>query len=105
MAYHELYDQTLGAKRWKPRPDATCPGKIEHFGQPLDFSFLKLEDVLSLRKKRPRGGKRKPIEKDEDEDDGKKGDNNAALNGDDKMDGDKPKELKESTVVKNTSIP
>jgi len=63
-----------------------------------------LEDVLSLRKKRPRGGKRKPIEKDEDEEDGKK--NDAALqNGDDKMDGDKPKDLKESTVVKNTSIP
>ena len=81
------------------------PGKVDHYGPPLDFSFLKLEDVLSLRKKRPRGGKRKPIEKDEDEEDGKKNDSNAGLNGDDMKDGDKPKDLKESTVVKNTSIP
>jgi hypothetical protein len=26
----------------KPRPEATMPGKIEHPGKPLDFSFLKL---------------------------------------------------------------
>ena len=101
----QLYDEALGEKQWKPRPDATMPGKIEHFGSPLDFSFLKLEDVLSLRKKRPRGGKRKPIEKDEDEEDGKKNDANAGLNGDDKQDGEKTKDLKEFTTVKNTSIP
>mmetsp|Transcript_29847 Transcript_29847/g.45574 ORF Transcript_29847/g.45574 Transcript_29847/m.45574 type:complete len:299 (+) Transcript_29847:94-990(+) len=92
-------------KRWKERPLATIPGKIDHAGPPLDFSFLKLQDVQSLRKERPRAGTRKPIEKDEDEEDAKKGDNVAALNGDDKMDGDKPKEHKESMVIRNTSIP
>jgi len=71
MVYYQEYDD-LKKKVWKPRPDATKAGKIEHFGAPLDFSFLKLQDVISLRKKRPRAGKRKPIEKDEDEDDVKK---------------------------------
>jgi hypothetical protein len=50
---------------------------------------LKLQDVLSLRKKRPRAGKRKPIEKDEDEDDVKKDQAGAVMNGED-ADGDKP---------------
>jgi len=36
-----MYDNTKG-QRFKPRPEATKPGKIEHFGPPLDFSFLKL---------------------------------------------------------------
>jgi hypothetical protein len=35
----------MRAMRWKPRPDATIPGKISHFGAPIDFSFLKLQDV------------------------------------------------------------
>ena len=81
------------------------PGKIEHAGEPLDFSFLKLQDVNSLRKERPRAGKRKPIEKDEEEEDSKKGENRDLLNGEDKLDGDKPKEHKESLVVRNTSVP
>lgn len=63
-------------RKWKPRTDATRPGKIEHSAQPLDFSFLKLQDVQSLKKERPRAGKRKPIEKDEDEEDAKKNDMN-----------------------------
>lgn len=91
-------------KNWKPRGDATRPGKIEHFGEPLDFSFLKLQDVLSLRKKRPRAGKRKPIEKDEDEDDVKKNDSGNAINGDADHDGDKP-DQKKDLVIKNQSVP
>lgn len=41
MVYYQEYDD-LKKKVWKPRPDATRAGKIEHFGAPLDFSFLKL---------------------------------------------------------------
>ena len=71
----------------KPRTEATMPGKINHNGPPLDFSFLNLQDVVSLRKERPRpGGKRKPIEKDDDEEDTKKNDLNG-LPGDDKAEG------------------
>ena len=104
MIYIAHYDELLN-KRWKPRPDATMPGKIEHQGKPLDFSFLKLQDVHSLRKERPRDGKRKPIEKDEEEEDSKKGENINTLNNDDNLDGDRPKEHKESMVVRNTSVP
>jgi len=75
------------------------PGKIEHFGAPLDFSFLKLQDVASLKKKRPRAGKRKPIEKDEDEDDVKKEQAGAAMNGED-LDGDKA-DVKKDLIIKN----
>ena len=84
---------------YKPRPDATRPGKIEHFGEPLDFSFLMLQDVLTLRKKRPRAGKRKPIEKDEDEDDLKKNENNGAINGDDEN--ENKADQKKDLVIKN----
>ena len=72
-------------------------GSISHSGKPLDFSFLKLQDVLSLKKERPREGKRKPIEKDEDEEDSKNKDLNPAL--EDKGDADKPKDEKEKGVV------
>ena len=80
------------------------PGKIDHFGAPLDFSFLKLQDVQSLRKERPRAGKRKPIEKDDEEEEGKKNDANM-LAGEEKVDGDKPKEVKETVTVRNTAVP
>ena len=103
-AYVQAYEEAK-TKRFKSRPDATKPGKIEHFGPPLDFSFLKLQEVQALRKERPRAGKRKPIEKDEDEEDTKKGDA-TALNGEEKGDGDgKPKEAQGSTIVKNTAVP
>ena len=69
---------------------------IQHSGPPLDFSFLKLQDVQCLKKERPRKGKRKPIEKDEDEEDAKKSDLNPALED---KEGDKPKEEKEKGVV------
>jgi hypothetical protein len=66
---------------------------------------LKLQDVQSLRKENPRpGGKRKPVEKDEDEEDAKKGDQ-PVVAGDEKGD-DKAKEgEKVSLVVKNTAVP
>ena len=71
------------------------PGKIDHNGPPLDFSFLNLQDVASLRKERPRpGGKRKPIEKDDDEEDTKKNDLNG-LQGDEKQEGAELKDKKE----------
>jgi hypothetical protein len=61
--------------------------------------------VQSLRKERPRAGKRKPIEKDEDEEDTKKGDS-TALNGDEKENADgKPKEAQGSLVIKNAAVP
>jgi|TARA_B110000305_G_scaffold166212_1_gene183799 hypothetical protein len=41
IAYLQLYEESLKNKK-KPRPQATMPGKIEHTGKPLDFSFLKL---------------------------------------------------------------
>ena len=104
MIYIAHYDELLN-KQWKQRPDATKPGKIEHSGKPLDFSFLKLQDVQSLRKERPRDGTRKPIEKDEEEEDAKQGENINAINGDEKLDGDRPKETKESMVIRNTSVP
>jgi len=103
-AYVQAYEEAK-TKRFKSRPDATKPGSIEHFGPPLDFSFLKLQEVQSLRKENPRAGKRKPIEKDEDEEDTKKGDA-TAFNGEEKGDGDgKPKEAQGSLVVKNTAVP
>lgn len=101
MVYYQQYDDAKG-RRWKPQSDATMPGKIEHFGAPLDFSFLKLQDVASLRKKRPRAGKRKPIEKDEDEDDVKK-DQAGAVNLED-PDGEKS-DVKKDLVIKNQTIP
>ena len=66
-AYVQAYE--VKGQRFKARPDATRPGKIDHHGPPLDFSFLKLQEVSSLRKENPRAGKRRPIEKDEDEED------------------------------------
>jgi hypothetical protein len=44
MAYEEAYERSKD-QRMKPRPDATKPGKITHNGPPIDFSFLKLQDV------------------------------------------------------------
>jgi hypothetical protein len=82
---------------WKPRSSATIEKvAIQHSGKPLDFSFLKLKDVASLKKEKPREGKRKPIEKDEDEEDAKKNELNPALED---KEGDKPKEEKEKGVV------
>jgi hypothetical protein len=71
LLYFQSYDEAKTVKR-KPRNQATEAGDIQHTGQPLDFSFLKLQDVQALKKERPRAGVRKPIEKEEDEEDSKK---------------------------------
>ena len=75
--------------RRKPQLDATVAGPCNHEGEPLDFSFLKLSDVKSLEKERPRGGKRIAIEKEDDEEEAKK--EAAAANADEKADGDADK--------------
>ena len=60
--------------------------------------------MQSLRKERPRAGRRKPIEKDEEEEDAKLDEGPGASN-EEKADGDRPKEHKESLVIRNTSVP
>lgn len=102
--YIRMYDEFKQRSR-KPRSQATIPGKIEHHGPPLDFSFLKLQDVQSLRKENPRSGVRKPIEKDDEEEDGKDNYIPNAVNGDDKFEGDKPKDVNQVYTVRNTSVP
>ena len=103
--YYELYEHARHNLTRKPSVEAHQPGVINHIGPPLDFSFLKLQDVLCLKKERERGGKRKPIEKDEDEEDTKKNDQLAAL--DDKDNGDKLKDQREAgpNIVKANHIP
>lgn len=103
IAYEQIYAENKNIIR-KPRPEATKPGKIEHSGKPLDFSFLNLTDVENLKKERARGGKRKPILKDDDEEDQKKDNAHNAL-ADEKMEGGDAKEKKESMVVKSTAVP
>ena len=88
--------------RRKPQLDATVAGPCNHEGEPLDFSFLKLSDVKSLEKERPRGGKRIAIEKEDDEEEAKK--EAAAANADEKADGDADKGSKVH-VVRNTTVP
>jgi len=41
-------------------------------GKPLDFSFLKITEIAALKKENARGGIRKPILQDEDEEENKK---------------------------------
>lgn len=97
-----MYKEALQQTR-KPRPGATIPGPIIHEGQPLDFSFLKMQDVTALPKERPRGGKRIAIVKDEEDEDAKK--DTAAAVIDEKADGADAKEGKQITIVKNTAVP
>lgn len=44
-------------------------------GRPLDFSFMKIDNIAKLRKENERGGLRKPIVQSEDEEDAKKNEN------------------------------
>ena len=44
-------------------------------GKPLDFSFMKIDNIAKLRKENERGGLRKPIVQSEDEEDAKKNEN------------------------------
>jgi hypothetical protein len=50
---------------------ATEPGKILHSDKPLNFTFMDIQTVYQLKKERPRAGKRKQIEIEEDETDQK----------------------------------
>lgn len=59
---------------------------------------------LRKEKERPNMGKRKPIEKDDEEEDTKKNELNG-LPGDDKANAVDTKDKKENLVIKNTSIP
>jgi hypothetical protein len=38
-----------------------------NLAKPLDYSFLKIDNILSIKKMLPRGGKRKPIIESDDE--------------------------------------
>ena len=104
LAYQQIYDQYANLER-KPRTQATMAGKIDHNGPPLDFSFLKLQDVANLSKERPRGGKRKPIPKSPEENETQKTDLNGLGNEGEKVDGGEQKDTKKDLVIRNTSVP
>ena len=60
--------------------------------------------MVSLRKERPRAGKRRPIEKDDDEEDAKKNEA-SGLPGEENKDGAADKDKKETLVIRNAAIP
>ena len=72
------------------------PGKITHNDKPLDFSYLKLQNIDALKKERPRDGHRKPVEKEEDEEDTKKESNNQLI---DEAEGEKKEDKTQEVVV------
>lgn len=102
LIYEQMYIEARTMKR-KPQSEATVPGSIAVEGTPLDFSFLKLQDVKTLEKERPRAGKRIAIEKDDEEEEQKKAE--AARQNDDKAGGElkdgKPGDIK----VRNAAVP
>ena len=105
LAYEQLYEQFAKITR-KPRTQATMAGKIDHNGPPLDFSFLNLQDIISLIKERPRpGGKRLPPPKDPEEEDANKKDLNGIGGSDEKAEGGDQKDKKENLIIRNQSIP
>jgi len=59
--------------------------------KPLDFSFLKINDIRILKKEACRGGKRKPIPESDEEEDAKK-DTNTPIIEENKQDETKEKE-------------
>lgn len=61
MEYDYMYFPTLKDDHKDPK----LPVTIEN--QSLDFSFCELTDVVSLKKKEPRAGKRKPIQDSDNE--------------------------------------
>ena len=69
-AYVKLYEERLEAMK-RARSSATDQGKIIHSDVPLNFTFMDIQNVQQLKKERPRAGKRKPIEIEEDETDTK----------------------------------
>jgi hypothetical protein len=102
LIYEQMYIEARTMKR-KPQSEATVPGGISVEGTPLDFSFLKLQDIKILEKERPRAGKRIAIEKDDDEEEQKKAEaarQNEDKTGVDSKDG-KPGDIK----LRNTAVP
>jgi hypothetical protein len=65
IEYEYIYHDTLKLDHIDPKQPAT----IEN--QSLDFSFCDLTDVVSLKKKEPRAGKRKPIQDSDNEEEDK----------------------------------
>jgi hypothetical protein len=63
------------AKTQEKESNRIVSDKFKMVDKPLDFSFLKLDNINSLIKEPCRGGLRKPIPEDEDEEDTKKNDN------------------------------
>ena len=47
--YEEAYEMGKTMIR-KPPLDATTAGKIKHNALPIDFSFMHIQDVISLKK-------------------------------------------------------
>ena len=101
LIYEQTYIEARTMRR-KPQSDATMPGAVQCEGTPLDFSFLKLYDVKSLEKERPRAGKRIAIEKEEDEEEQKKAE--AARLNDEKATGE-VKDNKGEIKKYNTVVP
>ena len=100
LIYEQMYIEARTMKR-KPANAGHSAGPIVHEGSPLDFSFLKLTDVKSLEKEKPRGGVRIPIEKDDDEEEAKK----EKVAGEEDKGADDAKEGSKVTIVKNAQAP
>lgn len=65
MEYDYMHYDTLKLDHVDPKQ----PLWLEN--QSLDFSFCELSDVVSLKKKEPRAGKRKPIPDSDNEEEDK----------------------------------
>lgn len=72
--------------------------KFKMVDKPLDFSFLKLDNINSLIKEPQRSGTRKPIPEDEDEEDTKKNENLPAAAETDKH--EEAKEKDKERIIK-----
>ncbi|CDW82522.1 leucine-rich repeat-containing protein 51-like [Stylonychia lemnae] len=95
-----MQSQTLSNSIQKRTASLVTGQVIKVSGNPLDFSFLKLQNIESLKKEEPRSGKRKPIEESEDEEDQKKNEN--LLNP--QLDAEKQDQDKQMNQQKETSI-
>ena len=62
-----MVEQNAQAAGEKEASNRIVSDKYKMVGKPLDFSFLKLDNINSLIKEPCRGGMRKPIPEDEDE--------------------------------------
>ena len=65
LEYDYMYYDTLKEEHKDPKLSICLENKA------LDFSFCDLTDVVSLKKKEPRAGKRKPIQDSDNEEEDK----------------------------------